>query len=170
MTTNILFLCRFISIVKLQGLSISDPPLYALSERFMTLDYHIPVLSFHHLQHIDASTGCLDQLPHVLCVPHPPSSPQSAWSTLSNFQNLKHVNQVWVHSHAGWWRNQSSISVIIVRGLHWAWAACSKPCLTVVAEIRLVCFVLNLVLAFSINSDRWDNIMFIGHASMWVGV
>jgi len=131
----ILFLIIIICILKDWAISISNPPLYMLSENWMTNVYHSSARSACNEQPVDQSTSLQYILPVFHNCSHPAPDSQFAWPTSSNFEHLNHLHLVWAESSASECIDLYSMPVVIHLGSNSTLTATSITCISWVTYI-----------------------------------
>jgi len=154
----------------LWGLSISEPQLYTYCERWMTWTNHSSMHLAANLGHIDPSSSFWYIWADIFTFAYPAPSPRFPWCTITNVQNLDHMQQIWVEHYAVGCMDYSSMMVIIHSGSGCALNATSMTRMTSLTYILIVDFVLHLGFDFSLNRNRQDDIMLIGRLSTWLVV
>jgi len=100
LTANTSSLCMIISIQKLWGLPVSDPPQYTLSVLWMTQPDRVSALAAANLRQIDSPTSSVHICHDFLTFPDPAPCPRFRQRAISDYQNLDYVPQVWSESYA----------------------------------------------------------------------
>jgi len=92
---------------------MSDPLKHMISERWITQRCHIPALSAGNLPHVDPYTNVSLILPNFLSLPYAVPSPQFSWPTISNFEHVDYVHQVWTQSDVVGCMDECNMMVVI---------------------------------------------------------
>jgi len=127
------------------------------------------VLSAGNVPHKNAHTSFKYLYANVLTIPYPAHSPWFPWGTISNFQFLDHVSEVWAKSYVVACGDLCNLTAVIYPGVGCALSAPSMSRMPSLTWSLLVNLVSNLGFALSYSRNRRHHIQFIVHQSTSFG-